>query len=375
MKKFKKLNSFLKKYQPTIQTLGILLILASVLIAMYQNKINQNQLELTIREKLEESQPKLSISTKVKKGSFVDELVIKNENPQHTLKNVKLFFLDGIKLMSIPSLNNIIKTSELKFAIKDVAIDYVKDYDMSFGEFSLIKTKSEVLSYPIVISYKYFENKQIKTSQSLYHYKMEIYFFRSGWRIKTVGLELIKPIDPDSKNIYEALVSNLLEKPLFGNAIHRENLKIELTKSSRKYADIIEYMNINLMMDRYIQGLVLIDESNSDTINIEAIYRRPSFFRDSIILKDRLKILQSILNQKNKYGDDIINQILIMEDSSNMFTNRKIQLTEPIPLDSKQIDLFENHEESWIRLNQTLMDSLVAQFSISDLATENFYFN
>uniref|UniRef100_UPI001C400A95 hypothetical protein n=1 Tax=Allomuricauda sp. CP2A TaxID=1848189 RepID=UPI001C400A95 len=105
------------------------------------------------------------------------------------------------------------------------------------------------------------------------------------------------------------------------------------------------------------------------------IYRRPSFFRDSIILKDRLKILQSILNHKNKYGDDIINQILIMEDSSNMFTNRKIQLTEPITLDSKQIDIFENHEESWIRLNQTLMDSLVAQFSISDLATENFYFN
>ncbi|WP_431167251.1 hypothetical protein [Tenacibaculum halocynthiae] len=360
-KRLKKLNKFFEKYQPTIQTFGILLILATIFISIWQNYLTRNQVDFALEERLYQQNPKFEVSLKFHKSERLNDwLEINNKNYNHILQKINVNFLNKTDVQTFVVYNKILRLNKIKKIIIKETEGLFSDSGNSILHFKRQFSKSEVCTYPIIIDFNYIENDSPKEISILYAYKFQIYFVGKRRKIKTLGVQFIKKLNHED-NIKKILIKyNLNNSEPFNNSLYRNKLKLELIKKDSIFSPVYKFIQYNLITRREKIQFILKDSSY-----LNLYYDIPKFLSDSILRKKRDKELVSILYKNEDYNTDLIKKVIQINDSINMFSkmNYSVHL-DSIKYTKYGVQLFEKYKREWEILNQELYDIALDNFKI-----------
>lgn len=361
----KKVNKFLNKYQPIIQTIGISLILITILISIWQNFLTREQLELSIKEQKSETFPKFRINFQTdEKDKFNEEIILSNLNSNHVFQSVEIHTLEREKLKSFTFYNQTFQARKLMKLLEDLSYDYIEDFDLSFGEFTLQKSKSDLLNYPLLFQLNYLENGEIKQYFLFYNYVFQIYFNGDDRRIKSIGLDYNQsfqlPFDNPSQKIYSFLLTKgLKDKPPFNNENFLVDIKLNILKKDSLKSTIYALYDINTFKGRNETVLKI-----NDTLSYHAYYITPLFFSDEKLKKQRDSVLLKINSNKAFYSEEVLNQIEVMNDSVKMFESMS-SLDSILEIKNNEIQVFQNYEKKWDRMNEILLEKILDELQIN----------
>lgn len=361
----KKVNKFLNKYQPTIQTIGILLILITIIISIWQNFLTREQLELSSIEQRNETFPKFNVSAQTnEKDKFNDEIILTNLNSNHVFQSVNIYTLERENLKSFEYYNINFNSRKLKKLIEELSYDYINDYDISFGEFILQKSKSDLLIYPLLFEISYLENENLKKYFLFYNYVFQIYFNGDDRKIKTIGLDYnqsFKLSDDDSaKKIHNFLLTNSFkENTPFNNDNFLKDIKLNILKKDSLKSAIYALYDINTYKGRYESVLKI-----NDTLSFPVYYLKPLFLDKVKLGKQRDSILLKIKMNREFYSRDVLSQIKLMNDSIKMFERMSV-LDSILETNNNETQIFKYYENIWDRMNEKLIENALNELQIN----------
>tara|TARA_R110002050_G_scaffold257052_1_gene396157 strand:- start:745 stop:1833 length:1089 start_codon:yes stop_codon:yes gene_type:complete len=360
-KSFKKINKYFSKYQPTIQTFGIFLILLTIIISIWQNNLTQKQINFAIEDKIDDSTPRFELNLNFNNNQRLNDwfdIICKNYN--HSLQKVNLEFLNKTELKKIEIYNKILRTYKIKQVILQESKDLFENYNIGLLGVKYKLSKSEIYSFPIIINYSYLENNKLKKTSILYSYKFQIYFIGNEKKVKSIGIEFVNEFRNKNFNPRNILLNyNLNNEIPFKSLYYANSLKLDLVKKDSMYSKIYELIEIHTNMRKEE-----FEVEQKDSTKLTLYFNIPKFIHDSILLKKRYSVMNKIIENKNYFKPELLSKIIQIEDSLKMFTTMT-QNSKKLEKTKFGLKAFGNYETDWIELNQELLEITLDNFKIN----------
>lgn len=359
-----KANKTLKKYQPLIQTVGILLVLISVIIAIYQNYITNEQLKLDKVNSKENKKVQISFEVKYnKKSNLLDYIEALNLNSSYTINKTTLEYLKDNRLSQTEFLSERINMNGLKKHIVKYFFNYFNSGNTySVNSFHLSKDSS-FHKLPIILGVEYIKDGKKETLKKLYEYKFQVYSFSKKNKIKTIGINYIGNV-PTSNDKSKSILINYINSHFESidykfEQISEKNIE-ELNTLKEKTADlnftlsILEYLKYNLH-EYQIKNTLKI----KDSVQMDIYLSYPKIIMDTIYKSKRDSIFNNhILTSKSKHKMGIIEKLRVIDDSTQIFNG---EYTLPCICElneNKEYHLNEQKYEKWEKMNLEVKDLL-----------------
>ncbi|MEN8185965.1 MAG: hypothetical protein ABFR05_02415 [Bacteroidota bacterium] len=362
MKKiFRGVNKFFKKYQPTIQAVGIIAIMIALLVDISQNRLIQGQMDIDKEERLKKLIPLFQVDLEINKSnSFIDKMVFSNINYKHILQNVNIYTLNGIQLVDFKIHNKNFSTTKLKNILIDISRDYYSQYTTGLLNFKVNNNSTEVLSYPLIIDFTYFENNELKRKSFLYEYQFRIFFLDDVRKIKSEGIIMNSILYDTPDNYKNRLLDYSIShsKPL-GSIMYQDDIKYKLMKKDTIYSLIINLIQLDLESRKTFLKYKYCD---CDTLKSSSIYYyTPNIYFDENLFHKRDSIISKIFNRKPNLNKNILKKIILIQDSINMFTRRNFT-TDKSKMPKDSFEVFENKFDIWVKMHQNLLNVAIDEY-------------
>ena len=357
MKKLVKINSFVKKYQPLIQTVGILLILATVVLTWFQISIARKEFEFNEQGRTYDFSPGWKIEfNKYEENALIDELSISSSNDAYNIQKLRLQIIDGIDSYDFESVGTKISTSQLKGRLSNI---YKKHYDLEKLD---CRGCYEEDSYPIAVTIFYERFGVRQDTTILYDYHFKTYFSKQFIKFKSEALEFVKYIRKDSTSLTRELITYNLSSSFFSNisdAAFQIRLAIALRDPTLKPVAEYAYANVSV----YKNSVVYITEGTRQKIG-EFVLMMPQPLYDSIAIQQRDAIVRELRKNIKKYDETITSAILKVQDFERTFCKCDGSVSLDSLKDGKTIIGNKEQWEEWARMNSELVNLITKRVKI-----------
>ena len=357
MKNLKGFNKKLGKYQPTIQTFGIILILVGLIVAIWQNNLTQKQIEEQRNNQNLERVPKFNFELRYENANrTLDYLELTEMNPKHVLNHMSIMLLGRHGLNKFTYFEKRINTTNIKKTLSD----YEWLADKATTNF-ISHYQSDVLSFPVLIGIEYVENLNLNQQYLLYEYKFKIYDFENVTKLKTIGLEFIEFVTEDG-DIEQYLKSYSLTKlkPLISKYYH-DNLIWTLIQKDSSYRDLVSLIRLNLTFQAN-QIVVCRQQKNPLIVS----YDTPAFLSDDSLWSKKVKVFERITSNSDKYSSKLLNRLFQVEDSINIFSEMTESLPDTICREMDSVEFFKKNKDIWVSLNNQTVNHLIENYNRFD---------
>lgn len=354
--KLREFNELLGKFQPLIQTAGILILIIGSVLAYFQVKLNLLEFEVENKRLLLELDPRWRIEFhKDQINALVDNIEFTSLNPAYNIQSVQILLLHNLSPYRFVSSSNILVTKDLKDRVEMV---YKATYDLN-GDDCYPCTENN--SYPLAIRF-HFEKFGVRGDTTiLYNYHFTIYHTRTKLKIKSNSIEFIKYLPTDSASINRELIAYNLNYSFLSNITQaRSQIKILIGLRDSTYRPIFQYAFSNLKS--YQTSFQVLD--NKKKTLLELVLQMPLPLVDSAAIRNRHRIINNINRNLDNYDSTLISTVLKIQAFEETF--RKSEST--IPIDSLSImpKRFLN-DKSWSRwqeMNYELINLAATRISI-----------
>lgn len=305
MKLLKRVNKYLKEYQPTIQTIGIILLFVGIILALLQYSLGSKQIEEQALSTESLRIPKFEVNIENKKlNPQQEDIVIKSGNPFHSINKVTICLLNNEDLDEIDFYKIPISTFKLKNVLKNNR--WIINTERS-DDFAI--DKSKLISYPLIFDFEYIENLKVYNVRLLYNYKFIAYYFSNGIKIKSEGLEFVQTLK-EIENTKQRLVDySIFESNTLAGTDYIRFLKWQQMLDSGSNKSIYDFVKLNLTLQE--NHIVICDENNeSRTIK----YYLPEYIYNDSLQTQKLKLFDQIFKEQDKYGSQILERLLETEE-------------------------------------------------------------
>lgn len=348
------INAHLKKYQPIIQTIGILILLVALVISVKQNQILSEELELAYTDIKNDNLPRFIVKIEQNSSNtLIDKIVFTSRSDKYILQKEEILLVNNTTPFILETFNGEVNTNKLKSELVSVLRRYY-EFDTEFG---LIYTTKR-MSYPIAIKYKYESNGSSKDTVILYDYHFTTYYSDGNCKIKSEGLEFVKYLPSNLSNITRSLIKYNINNSFlsnFPNSIFE--IKKESILKDTLLADMLSFVTYNLTFSEH--NIVL-----SDSAYRSLYFYIPHYFDNDSLLIERNKLIVKILANLNLYDEEIkfaFNNIL-KEDKKFRKLSSSTNLKD-IPYNSRT-RLYINEYNEWFEVNSDLRSILMSKVEI-----------
>lgn len=357
MNKLIKVNSFVKKYQPLIQTAGILLILITVVLTWLQISIARKEFEFNEESRAYDFSPGWKIEfNKNENNALIDELVISSANDAYNIQKLRVQILDGITPYEYESVGTKISTSALKTRLSSI---YKKHYDLEQLD---CRGCYEQDSYPLAITMFYERFGSRRDTTILYDYHFKTYFSKETIRFNSQALEFVKYVGKDSASLAKELISYNLSSSFF-SSISDAGFQIKLAIALRDpvLGPVAEYgySNVNV----YKNSVVFVNEKTREPLG-ELVLMRPLPLYDSVSIQQRNAIVKAINHNLEKYDETITSAILKIQKFEKTFCKCDSGTYLDSLSNGKTIVANQQQWNEWARMNSELVNLVTKRVKI-----------
>src|ERR1700752_3369584 len=109
-----KFNEWNKKYQPTIQTAGIVLVFLTLVVLIWQTVLTRSELKRNSQNAFNEALPKFKVTIEKSENAVVDEFIFSCVNQDYDLQKVEIVILNDATPSYFSTYSKKISTSPIK---------------------------------------------------------------------------------------------------------------------------------------------------------------------------------------------------------------------------------------------------------------------
>lgn len=357
MKRLTKINSFVKKYQPLIQTVGIVLILITVVLTWLQISQARKEFEFNEQGRTYDFAPGWKMEfLKNEDNALIDELSISSSNEAYNIQKIRIQILDGITPYQFEGIGNKMLTGALKSRLSSI---YKRHYNLEKLD---CRGCYEEDSYPIAITIFYERFGARLDTTVLYDYHFKTYFSKQFIKFKSQALEFVKYVSKDSAILSRELITYNLTSSFLSNisdAAFQIKLAIALRDPVLGPVAQFGYANVNV----YKNSVVYVNEKTQEKIG-EFVLMMPQPLYDSTAIRQRNRIVTDINNNIDEYDETITSAIGKIQDFEKSFC----QCDSKTYLDSltKGRTIVGNQKQwdDWARMNSELVNLVTKRVKI-----------
>lgn len=349
-----KVNKQLKKYQPIIQTIGIIVLIIALVVSIWQNWILKKELDLTYENKKKELLPRFSVKIEQEKSNLLfDKFVFSSYSEHNYLQKEEIILVNNSTPIVLETHNGEVKSNRLK---NELVLILNKYYRMD-SEYGIIYSMNK-MSYPIAIKYTYESYGIIKDTVILYEYHFTTYYNNEKSKIKSEGLEFVKYLSNDMSEITKSLIKYNINNSFlsnFPNSIY--DIKEEIILKDALMSRILNFVISNLT---FTEHRIIIADSTYRTV----YYYLPYYFSNDSALKKRFELIDDITTNIDSYDADIASAFRQVLEKEKIF----LKLTSSTHLDSipynSKTQLYKEEYNDWYKVNADLKSLLLNKVKI-----------
>ncbi|WP_276374268.1 hypothetical protein [Chryseolinea sp. H1M3-3] len=352
-----KVNTFVKKYQPLIQTVGIVLILITVVLTWLQISIARKEFEFNEQGRAYDFAPGWKIGfTKNESNALIDELSITTVNDAYNVQKLRIQILDGITPYEFEGVGTNISTSSLKARLSSI---YKKHYNLENLD---CRGCYEEDSYPIAVTIFYERFGERQDTTILYDYHFKTYFSKQYIKFNSQALEFVKYVAKDSASLTRELLTYNLSSSFFSNisdAAFQIRLAIVLRDPVLKPIAEYAYSNVNV----YKNSVVFVTEKTGERIG-EFVLMMPQPLYDSVAIVQRKVIVRELNKNIEKYDETITSAIQEIQEFEKEFCKCKAETNLDSLMNRKTIVGNKQQWDEWARMNSELVNLVTKRVKV-----------
>lgn len=352
IKRIDKISLWTKKYQSLIQSIGILFVLITLFITIYQTYLTRKDVDIALKNSNLNEQTGWNVLINYPTNDVLKENIsFESKNSNITIQKVTFFIVEKRQLYSYATYKSKFKINPLKKTLERVYNDcYSFNYEIFYHLRPLHST-----SYPIAILFQYEIFGKIEYECLLYELHYDVYAIKQNEvRIKTTGIEYKQKLEYyDSVYLTKQLIDYNV-KHCFLSDLEEKNIDSYLKKDLIKKDSTLKYLYDFIGINLKTTCLITSYQSPRDSSEILATVRcyLPTCFIDSILAKRLINVVEKL--NEFPIRDKEIN---LMLDSIHI-TRNKFIIPDSMILLKKEVFLNKITIKEWERMNLKLENIL-----------------
>ena len=357
IKKLNKLNTVVKKYQPMIQTVGIVLILITVILTWLQISIARKESAFNEQSRAYDFSAGWRIQfIKSETNALIDELAVSPANEDYNVQKIRVHILDGINPYQFESVGSTISTGAIKARLSTI---YKRHYDLQNLD---CPGCFEDDSYPVAMTIFYERFGSRDDTTILYNYHFKTYFSRTSIRFKSQGCEFVKYIAKDSASLAREQISYNLSSSFLANVSDGGfQIRLAMALKDPVLKPAIDYAYSNVKV--YRSSFVLVDKKGGDQLG-KLVLMMPLPLYDSMAIEEKSKVVAELNDKIDLYDETITSAILNIQDFEKSFRSVKGQTHLDSLRGGRTIIVNQEQWEKWAKMNSELVNLITKRIKI-----------